>query len=277
MTSTGTGSAPPLMRTASWSASSWLKLPVIWVVPPWMPTLHADAVCTCGELMTWPSSTIATRRSVSPLGLQAAWPVRVSHLRPPSPWKSTETKRCVPVVGSTPAVASPTSSPVSAAGPSMIGSAASSYDGLLLAGVELRLLVLRAGRGRRAGSGGRGRSRSRGGRGGRRPVWQRPGRPRAARSAGGCGRRRRSARARFRRPTERRSRRCWGRCWRARRRRPARRSAPPSAGARAPARAVGPTTCDGSPERAPGGRSAGRSARWRRPRRRRPARRAARR
>ena len=75
MTSTGTGSAPPRMRAASSLASSWVKSPVICVDPPGMPTSHATDGSTCGEEMTSSSSTIATRRTGSPGGAQAASPV----------------------------------------------------------------------------------------------------------------------------------------------------------------------------------------------------------
>jgi hypothetical protein len=51
--------------------------------------LHASF--TCGELMTSPSSTIATRRVGSPGAEQAAVPVRSSQTRPPSPLKSMDT------------------------------------------------------------------------------------------------------------------------------------------------------------------------------------------
>ncbi len=119
-TSTGTGSAPPLMRTASSSASAWVKLPVICVEPPWMPMPHCTLGSTCGEEITWPSSTIATRRRGSSGWLQAAAAVSASQSRPPLPWNSTETKRWVPVV-SRPTLASPTPSPVRAAGPTRIG------------------------------------------------------------------------------------------------------------------------------------------------------------
>ncbi len=128
MTFRFSGRAPPLTRVASWSASSRVKLPVIWVDPPWIPTLHCTLLATGGELMTSLSSTMATRRLGSPSGLQAAAPVRVSHCRLPAPLKSMTTKRPMPVVGSVPTLASPMPSPVRAAGPMTRGRPESSVS-----------------------------------------------------------------------------------------------------------------------------------------------------
>ncbi len=79
ITSTGTGRAPPWTRAARSCASSWVKVPVICVVPPVMPTPQAICAPTDGEEMTSPSRTIAIRRVGSPGAAQAAWPVSCSH------------------------------------------------------------------------------------------------------------------------------------------------------------------------------------------------------
>ena len=80
ITSTGTGSAPPLMRTARSPAVSWLNRPVIWVADP--APAHRS-VCTAGEEMTSRSSTIAMRRT--PVGSAQARCTRVRHCGAPSP------------------------------------------------------------------------------------------------------------------------------------------------------------------------------------------------
>ena len=50
--STGTGRAPPLMRTARFCDEAGVKSPVIEVRPPWMPMLHCTPSLTCGEEIT---------------------------------------------------------------------------------------------------------------------------------------------------------------------------------------------------------------------------------
>ena len=114
-TSTGTGSAPPETSAASSSASSAVKLPVIEVLPPTIPTPQRTSGDTCGEDSTALSSTIATRRCGVPGAAQAAAPVSCSQSRSPVPRNSTVTDR--PPSCSTCAAALPTPSPVSAAGP----------------------------------------------------------------------------------------------------------------------------------------------------------------
>lgn len=93
----------------------------ICVEPPCMPALHGTSSATCGDEITRPSSRIATRRYGVAGALHAAAPVRSSHLRLPVSWNATETKCCLPVSGSLPALAEPTSAPMSAAGRMRIG------------------------------------------------------------------------------------------------------------------------------------------------------------
>ena len=86
-TSTGTGRAPARMSSARSPASSPVKSPVITVWPPPMPCSQATEGSTWGLEITWPSSTMATRRVGSPSCWQAASPVSAAQRRPPSPWK----------------------------------------------------------------------------------------------------------------------------------------------------------------------------------------------
>ena len=88
MTFTGTGSAPPLI--SSRQVLGLLRgrmMPVIWVEPPAIPTWQATSASTCGEEMTLPSSTNASRRVGSPAGAQAALAVACCQIFPPFPWK----------------------------------------------------------------------------------------------------------------------------------------------------------------------------------------------
>ena len=85
------GSAPPWMRAARSFASVEVKLPVMSVEPPRMPTLQPTPVLTSGEEMISPSRTIAMRRFGSPDGLQAALPVMSAQVPPPDPLKSMAT------------------------------------------------------------------------------------------------------------------------------------------------------------------------------------------
>ncbi|MCP9954649.1 hypothetical protein LUX33_43870 [Actinomadura madurae] len=62
---------------------------MIWVDPPVMPTPQLTLSVTCGEEITLPSRTIATRRS-SPIA-QAALAVTLSQVLPPSPLNLTLT------------------------------------------------------------------------------------------------------------------------------------------------------------------------------------------
>ncbi len=68
-----------------------MKSPVITVWPPAMPCSQATEGSTWGLEITWPSSTMATRRVGSPAGWQAASPVSSAQRRPPSPWNSIAT------------------------------------------------------------------------------------------------------------------------------------------------------------------------------------------
>ena len=120
-TSTGTGRAPPSMRTARSVASCCVNVPVILVSPPGMPMSQETPGSTWGEEMTSSSSTIAIRRIGSPGGEHAASPVSSAHPCSPSPTKSTVTNHPVAVCGSMAASAPATPSPVRAAGPSRSG------------------------------------------------------------------------------------------------------------------------------------------------------------
>ena len=91
ITSTGTGSAPPRIRTARSLASFAVNDPVIWVEPPAMPTSQGTDGSTCGDEMTWSSSTIATRRVGSLGAAHAAAAVSCCQAEPPLPLKSTVT------------------------------------------------------------------------------------------------------------------------------------------------------------------------------------------
>jgi hypothetical protein len=117
-TSTGTGRAPARMSSARSPASSPVKSPEITVWPPPMPCSQGTEGSTCGLEITWPSSTIATRRVGSPSCWQAAAPVSAAQRRPPSPWNSIATCQRAWSWGSSSARASPTASPVRADGPS---------------------------------------------------------------------------------------------------------------------------------------------------------------
>ena len=85
------GSEPPSMSAARSLASVEVKLPVMSVEPPRMPTSQPTPVLTSGEEMTSPSRTIAMRRLGSPDGLQAALPVMSAQVSPPLPLKSIAT------------------------------------------------------------------------------------------------------------------------------------------------------------------------------------------
>ena len=61
-TSTGTGRAPARMSRARSLASPWVKLPVITVVPPGMPTSQPTPEPTAGLETTRSSRTMAMRR-----------------------------------------------------------------------------------------------------------------------------------------------------------------------------------------------------------------------
>ena len=69
------GSAPPSISAARSLDSVEVKLPVMSVEPPLMPTSQPTSALTSGEEMTSPSRTIAMRRLGSPDGLHAALPV----------------------------------------------------------------------------------------------------------------------------------------------------------------------------------------------------------
>ena len=85
------GSAPPSISAARSLASVEVKLPVMSVEPPRMPTSQPTSSLTSGEEMTSPSRTIAMRRLGSPDGLQAALPVMSAQVLPPLPLKSIAT------------------------------------------------------------------------------------------------------------------------------------------------------------------------------------------
>ena len=85
------GSEPPSMSAARSLASAVVKLPVMSVAPPRMPTSQPTPVLTSGEEMISPSSTMAMRRLGSPVGLQAALPVMSAQVPPPLPLKSIAT------------------------------------------------------------------------------------------------------------------------------------------------------------------------------------------
>ena len=81
---------PRSARRGPWRRSA-VKLPVMSVEPPRMPTSQPTPVLTSGEEMTSPSRTIAMRRLGSPVGLQAALPVMSAQVSPPLPLKSIAT------------------------------------------------------------------------------------------------------------------------------------------------------------------------------------------
>ncbi len=118
MTATSRGSAPPSIRIARFLASSAVKLPVIWVEPPGMPTPHWMSCTTSGEEMIRSSSAIAIRRGGVPICAQAAFAVRSRQaLRPSEPLKSTVTYHPVPWAGSLPGADPATRLPPTATGP----------------------------------------------------------------------------------------------------------------------------------------------------------------
>src|SRR6478672_9888323 len=113
------GSAPPSIRAARSLASVEVKLPVMSVEPPRMPTSQPTDSLTSGEEMILPSRTIAMRRLGSPEGLHAALPVMSAQVSPPLPLKSMATthstlwSRCTawaPVISSPWMTVGPTSS-----------------------------------------------------------------------------------------------------------------------------------------------------------------------
>src|SRR5918995_1313316 len=85
------GSDPPSISAASSLASADVKLPVMSVDPPRMPTSQPTPVLTSGDVSTSPSRTIAMRRLGSPEGLHAALPVMSAQVSPPLPSKSIAT------------------------------------------------------------------------------------------------------------------------------------------------------------------------------------------
>ena len=122
MISTGTGSAPPLMRTASSSAVAWVKSPLIWVeLPP--PDWHRAGTTPGEEMISW-SSRMATRLPASglahALATSSRQPVR------PSPAKSTLTTHWPMLSWGWAAAASLTPSPSTAVGPRSSGAPVSS-------------------------------------------------------------------------------------------------------------------------------------------------------
>ena len=123
MTSTGTGSAPPLMRTARSSAWAWVKLPVMLVLLP-PPERHKSG-WTAGEEMMSSSSRMATRLPPSVLAQAAATrsrqPVR------PSPAKLTFTTHWPTPCCGVAASASETPSPSTSVGPRSSGWPCSSF------------------------------------------------------------------------------------------------------------------------------------------------------
>ena len=110
------GRAPPSMSAARSLASAEVKLPVMSVEPPRMPTLQPTPVLTSGEEMISPSRTIAIRRLGSPDGLQAALPVMSAQVLPPLPAKSIATTHSTLCSRCT-ALAPPISSPWMTVGP----------------------------------------------------------------------------------------------------------------------------------------------------------------
>jgi hypothetical protein len=123
--STGTGNAPARINSARSLASPSLKLPVMEVSPPAIPSPHATSGLTWGLETTSRSNTMATLRRGSPAGAQAASPVSAAHWRPPSPRKLTTTCQEAPRSTATCARAEPTASPASAGGPSRSSSPSS--------------------------------------------------------------------------------------------------------------------------------------------------------
>lgn len=115
-TSTGTGRAPARIRSASSFASSSVKPPVMMVSPPVIPSLQAMSSTTWGLEITRSSKTMATRLFGSPIGAQAASPVRRAHSADPSRLNSISTCH-PPVWGSITAIASFTAAPVRVGGP----------------------------------------------------------------------------------------------------------------------------------------------------------------
>ena len=91
MAFSSSGSEPPSISAASSLESPAVKLPVMSVEPPRMPTSQPTPVLTSGEEMILPSRTIAMRRLGSPDGLQAALPVMSAQVSPPLPLKSMAT------------------------------------------------------------------------------------------------------------------------------------------------------------------------------------------
>ena len=91
MAVSSSGSEPPSISAARSLDSLALKLPVMSVEPPRMPTSQPTLSLTSGEEMISPSRTIAMRRLGSPEGLQAALPVMSAQVLPPAPLKSIAT------------------------------------------------------------------------------------------------------------------------------------------------------------------------------------------
>ena len=118
MMCTGTGSAPPSIRIERFLASSGVKLPVIWVDPPGIPTPHWMSETTSGEEMMSLSSTIAMRRPGDPICWHAASAVSFFQaLRPSEPLKLTVTNHPVPCWASLPGADFVTRLPGTATGP----------------------------------------------------------------------------------------------------------------------------------------------------------------
>ncbi len=118
-TSTGTGSAPERITSASSSASSWVKEPVICVLPPIMPVPQPTDGSTCGEEITSSSSRNAICLRGSPGGAQAASALTRCQAAGASPWNSMPTVHPMPpCAGAAWAFLMP--SPVMTASPSAI-------------------------------------------------------------------------------------------------------------------------------------------------------------